>query len=277
MPPRIGSNGAIVRPSLSTRGHQTARRIASQVVDLTDESPDGQAAVGGPNTKARQRATPHDQEYVLEDSFVVTSLHHRPWGAGDDNATIGVYPTEREALVAAESDYKLHVRGDGWEKELYRSPGGGLLQLLGRVDDGEEDSETYTASIQRVQQKRPGMAQPNASRAVSPKFKVVNPSSVFIVKEEQRMNLEEDDLHGLDEPGDLKSVEIHGVYADLDRANYSARDVYDATVEELNGSADTVMDKLKHGVFHDGLVTILVADPEEMMTYSIRVSEEPLQ
>ena len=262
MPPRIGSNGAIVRPSLSTRGHQTARRIAS-------ESPEGQAAVGGPNTKARQRVTPHEQEYILEDSFVVTSLHHRPRGAGDTNTTVGVYATEREGQVAANADYEQECarQADGWECEWYRCPGDGMLQLRGRVEEWEKDTETYKASIQRVQQKRPGTAQPNASRAVPPKFKVVNPNTVFIVKEEQ-FN---------EELENLKSVKIHGIYADLDRANDFAREVYGWTIEDLEGRADTVKDKLTRGLLHDGLAYILVADPEEKMAYLIRVSEEPLQ
>ncbi len=269
MPPRIASNGAIVRPSLSTRDHQTARRIASKVVDLTGESFEGQAAVGGPNTKARQRVAPHDEEYTMEDSFVVTSVHHRPWGAGNDNTTVGVYPTEREAEVAANADYEQRCarQADGWESEWDRGPRDDMLQLRGRVEEGESDTETYTASIKRVQQKRPVAAQPNAARAVPPKFKFVNPTTVFIVTEEQ-FNEELDNL---------KSVKIHGIYADLDRANDSAREVYGWTVEDLEGRADTVKDKLTRGILHDGLVYILVADPEEKMAYFIRVSEEPLQ
>ena len=195
MPLRIGPNGAVVKPSSYTKGQRTIKPTASNVIDLTGESSEDapgnnsgdeeeseddrgrkrqesragkqgrtsragdlhKRVVTGPRINDRQRVARRAQEYILEDSFIVTSLHHRPWGAGDDNTTIGVFSTEREAKAAANVHFEQRCVNmvDGWQSKWYRRPGDGMLQLRGVIDEGERDSETYTASIEPFQQKRP--------------------------------------------------------------------------------------------------------------------------
>ena len=73
----------------------------------------GQGTAGGPELNDRPRIACRGQENVLEDSFVVTSLHNRPWGAGDDNSTIGVFFSEEEAKAAAHMHFQRTERQAG--------------------------------------------------------------------------------------------------------------------------------------------------------------------
>ena len=166
---------------------------------------------------------------MLEDSFIVTSLHHRPWGAGDDIATIGVFFTEREAKDAAYVHFRGIKRGvDGWESEWRRLTGDGMLQLYGYIEEGEEDSETYKASIKPYQLKRPVAVQPSVRTTPRPEPRVSRRRYVYMVKEEQRFNAEADDWRELyNGSKDLKDKHIHGIYAKLDTANDCAREIYD--------------------------------------------------
>lgn len=143
-----------------------------------------------------------------------------------------------------------------------------MLQPRGYCEDGEDDSENYRASIKRVQQKRLVTVRPSDSQ---PKLRVVNPRHVYVVKEEQRINVGEDDPRGFsDELGDLKFVKIRGIYVDLDAANDFAREVSDAV--EIGDQTDTVIDTME-----DGVATFLVENNEEMMTWSISVEKRRLQ
>lgn len=326
MPPRTGPNGAVIKPSSSTKSQRTARPSASNVIDLTcestsetsennseEESPKeeepessedapnrhgkrsdggrgyqdssagtqartlgaGRAAAGRPKSNDRQAIPPHRQAYVLEDSFIVTSLHHRPWGAGDDNSTIGVFPTENEAKAAANIHFRqIERQADGWESEWRRLPGDGMLQLYGRIEEGEKDSETYKASVKRVQQKRPVAVQPRVPSLAQPKSRLVKPSHVYMVKEERTINLDDVDTgRGFQyDQGDLKAVAIHGIYMDLDAANASARKIYDGNIEDLAGLEDATTNTIKNG-----MVMILVDSKEDMLTYSICVEKKSLK
>lgn len=233
----------------------------------------GRATIGGPNTKDHQRVARRGQESILEDSFIVTSLHHRPWGAGDDTVTVGVFSTEREAEVAAEKDFeRCASQSDGWEHEWRHRSGDSMKQLYGYCEDGEDDSETYTASIKWVQQKRPVAVQPSVPSAARPKPKAVKPRHVYVVKEEQRTNVEEDDPQDFDDLGDPQAIYIHGIYVNLDAANAFAREVCDTIVEVPHGEVATVTETLENS-----MVTILVAYRERMKTYSISVEQRSLK
>lgn len=234
----------------------------------------GQGTLGGPRIHEHQPIARRGQECILEDSFVVTSLHHRPWGSGDDSTTIGVFFTEEEAKVAAQMHFQnIEERADGWESEWHSYAGDTLLQLRGIIEEGERDSETYTASIKRVQQKRPVAVQPRVQSAAQPKPRLAKPRYVYVVKEEQRMNVGEDDSQGFcNELGDLKAVDIHGIYLELDAANEYTREIYDSILESLGNEAETVTDTLE-----DSMATILVENREEMMTYSLTVERRSLE
>lgn len=211
----------------------------------------------------------------MEDSFIVTSLHHRPWGAGDDHATIGSFSTEKEAEDAAYKDFiqRCERYADGWESEWRRRPGDDTRQLCGYCEDGEKDSEKYTASIKRIQQKRQVTVQSRALSTAQPKPGLVKPRHVYVVKKEQWINVGKDDPRGFcDEVGELKAVEIHGIYVDLDAANDSTREIYNGIFEEIDGNAETVTDTLKNS-----MATILVTDYEKMMTWSISVEKKSLK
>ncbi len=150
----------------------------------------GQAAVGRKEPNKLLQVARRGQEHILEDSFIVTSLHHRPWGAGDDNATIGVFFTEREAKDAAYVHFRSIERSaDGWESEWRRRPGDGMLQLYGYIEEGEEDSETYIASIKPYQQKRPVAVQPGVPSTPRPQPGASRRRYVYMVKEEQKFQL----------------------------------------------------------------------------------------
>ena len=322
MPPRIGPNGAVVKPSSSTNDQRTARTVARKIIDLTRDSTDdasetsqgeesaaeeesedaperyngrssggrghqesgvgtqertsgaGQATAGRPRTNDQQGVVRRGEQYIMEDSFVVTSLHHRPWGAGDDNATIGMFATEEEAKIAAEMHFKRVASGaDGWESEWRQRPGDGMRQLCGVREEGEKDTERYTASIKWFQQKRPIAVQPIVPSAPEPKIKIVKPRHVYVVKQEQRETVGEDDPRGFnDDLGDLKAVTIHGIYVDLDTANESAREIYDGVVEDLDDEAETITDTLRHG-----MATIVVENHMEMTTYAISVEKRSLK
>lgn len=134
----------------------------------------------------------------MEHRFIVTSLHHRPWGAGDDHATVGILSTEKEAEDAAYNDFlqRCERYANGWESEWRRRPGDITRQLCGYCEDGEEDSEKYTASIKRVLQKREVTVQPRVLSTAQPKPGVVKPRHAYLVKEEQRMNVGGNDPRG---------------------------------------------------------------------------------
>ncbi|KAF6241381.1 hypothetical protein HO173_000091 [Letharia columbiana] len=306
MPPRIGRNGAVVKPSLSTKSQQTAGHTASKVIDLTREStdetsgkssgeesaedeeiddvperhgerPDGRR--GHRNSSAgmqgRVLGAVKAKESILEYTFIVTILHHRPWGMGDDHATVGVFPTEKEGEEAASKDFlqRCKSQADGWESEWRPHPRDGMLQLCGCCEDGEVDSERYTASIKRVQQKRVVTVQPCVPSAAQSKPRVVKPRHVYLVIEEQRINIGTDDPRGFyNGLGDAKSADIHGIYVDLSAANDSAREIYYGIVGKLDGEADTVTDTLKNG-----MARILVANHTKMMTYSLSVIKRSLK
>ena len=228
----------------------------------------------GPRMNVHQHVGRRDPGYTVEDDYIVTSVHHRPWGAGDDNTTVGVFPTEKEAKAAAETDFqRVASQADGWEEEWRRVPRDGMLQLRGCIEDGEDDTEKYTASIKLVQRQRPIAVQPRAPSAAPPRVRTLKPRFVYVVREEQRMNVGEDDPQGYyNELGDLKSVKIHGIYTKLDDANDSAREVHEGVVESLVGHGDTVTDTLK-----DDMAAILVTDVDQMMTYSIEVERRRLE
>ncbi|CAF9926310.1 MAG: hypothetical protein ALECFALPRED_003414 [Alectoria fallacina] len=71
--------------------------------------------------------------------------------------------------------------------------------------------------------------------------------------------------------GELKAVETHGIYVDLDAANDSTRGIYDGIVEDIDNAADTVTDTLKNS-----MATILVTDYEKMTIWSISVEKKSL-
>ncbi|CAD6582519.1 MAG: hypothetical protein ASARMPREDX12_000967 [Alectoria sarmentosa] len=215
------------------------------------------------------------KQQLAGNSFIVTSLHHRPWGAGDNHATIGVFSTEKEAEDAAYKDFlqRCERYANGWESEWRRRPGNDTRQLYGYCEDREKDSEEYTASIKRVQQKRQVTVQPRVLSTAQLKPGVVKPRHVYVVKKEQWINVGKDDPQGFcDEVGELKAVEIHGIYVDLDAANDSTRRIYHGIVEDIDGAADTVTDTLKNS-----MATILVTDYEKLMTWSISVEKKSVQ
>ena len=183
----------------------------------------------------------------------------------DDHTIIGLLSTERDAKDAALKDFhqRCNNQADGWEWGHRR--GDGMLQLHGYCEDGEDDQYRYTASIKRVQQKRAVAVQPNP--------RLVQPSYVYVVKEEQRENVGADNPQGFyNEEGDLKAVHIHGIYADLDTANGDAREIYENIVEDFLDDADIIIDHVR-----DHMVAIVVANPQEEMTYSISVARRSLR
>ena len=312
MPPRIGSNGAIIKHTPSASGQRSARPIASKIIELTSDSSDdalGRASEeagksrrrtdsqrGRENTSAgtrrrnagtgqdHQTGTGQDHQrgarpapgFILEDSFIVTSVHHRPWGAGDDNSTIGVFPNEKEAADAAESHFgSVSSRCDGWESVWLRCPGDGMLQLCGTIEEGENDTETYKASIQPYQQKRPIATQPMTARPSGvrqTKKRTSRPRQIYIVKQEHRVNVGEDDPEGFyNELGDLR-FDIRGIYLNLDDANDTARRIYDQAVEDVDGKGETVIDTLKNG-----MARIVMENLRKTERFSIRVEQDWLQ
>ena len=235
-----------------------------------------QAPVGQPQTQNDHRVARPAQDFVLEDSYIVTSLHHHPWEYGDHVNIIGLFSTEREAKYAAMKDYhqRCTSQKDGWEHEEWdHRPEDGQLEFTGYGEDVEDDSFWYTASIKRVQQKRAAAVPPKLPSPAQPNPRPVQPRYVYVVKEEQRENVGADDPQGFyNEEGDLKEVNIHGIYADLNDANDDAREQSENIVEDFRDDAETITDD-----FQDGMAIIVVADPLEEMTYSISVERRMLR
>lgn len=250
------------------------RRYANSSAGTQERA--GQGTLGGSRTQDHQPIVRRGQGDALEDSYIVTSSHHRPWVAGDDNTTVGVFSSEEEAKIAVEKDFQRideQVGADGWEVEWHRGARDGMLQLRGIIEEGERDSQRYTASIKRVQQKRPVVAQPRVQSAAQPKSRLAKPRYVYLVKEEQRMNVGEDGLQAFfNELGDLNAVEIHGIYLELDAAIKRNREIYDGILEDLGNEAEILIDTLDNS-----MAAILVENREEMMTYCLTVERRSLQ
>ena len=251
------------------------RKDVTQVPVLADIGGFQERRISHPGWNDRQRVARHGPEDVLEDSYVVTSLHHRPWalGVGDDTTTVGVFFSEEEAKFAAQMDFqRIEERADGWESEWYQLAGDGMMQLRGIIEEGEGDSERNTASIKLVQQKRPVAVQPSVQSGAQPETQLVKPRYVYIVKEEQRTNVRENDTQGLhDDCGDLKAVHMHGVHSDLDAANEFVREIYVTILDNLGWRAETVTDTTENNI-----ATIVVENSEDSLTYTITVEEKVL-
>lgn len=197
----------------------------------------------------------------------MTSTYHTPWDSPDDHTTLGD-STESEAMQADQKHYnsdQIKV-SDGWESRWRRDSANNLI-LHGEVDDSEDESETCEITIPKFQQKRKKHTQ-----VVEVQYKPTprDCQYVYVVREEHRMNVGADDVQiGLyNEDGDLRDIQLHGIYKTLDAANEAAREIYDDRLEELGDDADTIEDKLKRG-----MVTILVVDRNEETTYLITVEK----
>ena len=234
-----------------------------------------QATAGRPQIDNDHRVARPAQGFVFEYSYIVTSLYHEPWGMGDTYTVIGLFSTEMEAKGAAYKDFHQRCKSqqDGWEHKWGHHPGDGTLQLHGYCEDGEVDQYRYTASFKCVQQERAAAMPQNIPIPAPPTPSPVQPRYVYVVKEEQRENVGADDPQGFyNEEGDLKEVNIHGIYVDLEDANEDAREQYETIVEDFRDDAETITDD-----FEDGMAIIAVADPLEEMTYSISVERRMLR
>ena len=96
----------------------------------------------------QQPDRPLQSEYILEDTFVVTSTYHLPWDSPDNHTTLGVYNKEPEAMQAAQKHYNSDQiqRSDGWESR-WRRDSANIFVLHGEVDNGEDESETCEVMI----------------------------------------------------------------------------------------------------------------------------------
>ena len=325
MPLRLGPNGGVTKPSLSTKGQRPARPLERKVIDLTRESSNETyqegsregpaqkkmnedarerydeghrdergrhrnsgggtkektsgarlATVGQPQIDNSRKVARPVQDFILEDSFIVTSLHHKPWAYGDEVTIIGLFSSEREAKDAAFKDFhqRCTSQADGWEHDDWdHRPGDGTMQFYGYGEDVEDDSFWYTASIKRVQQRRAAAVPLNLPIPAQPTPRPVQPRYVYVVKEEERENVGTDDPQGFyNEEGDLKTVHIHGIYADLDAANEDARERYENIVEDFVDDAETITDD-----FRNGMAAIVVANTLEEILYSISVERRSLR
>ncbi|MCJ1460239.1 hypothetical protein MMC28_010618 [Mycoblastus sanguinarius] len=76
-----------------------------------------QAMNDGHTARTQYQPPNSTPEYVLEDSFIDTSTHHRHWHRVDDQRTLGAHMSEKDAMVAAQEHYESwrSYQGDGWE------------------------------------------------------------------------------------------------------------------------------------------------------------------
>ena len=252
-------------------GHRSSGAGTRERIIGARQAPVGQLQIQNDHRVARPA-----QDFVLEYSYIVTSLHHHPWVYGDHVIIIGLFSTEREAKDAALKDYhqRCTSQAHGWDHDEWdRRPEDGQLEFFGYGEDVENDSFWYKASIKRVQQKRAAAVLPNLPIPTPPNPRPVQPRHVYVVKEEQRENVGTDDPQGFyNEEGDLKAVHIHGVYADLDAANDDAREYYENIVEDFLDDVETITDD-----FQNDMATIVVANTLEETTYSISVERRSLR
>ena len=221
-----------------------------------------------------QIAARQAQRFVLEDSFMVTSENHRPWGMGDEHTAIGVFSTEREAKDAAFEDFhqRCESQADGWEHEWRRRPGDDMLQLHGICEDGEDDQYRYAASIKPVQNKRATAVQADLPDPVQPQPGPVKPRYVYVVKIKQREHVGAGPQEFDNQGAELKGVRIHDIFEDLNAANDGAREVYQSLVKRFRGDVEIIEDMLR-----DRMAVILVWNPRTKNTYFISVIKKTLR
>ena len=153
---RLGINGAIVRPPLTSRRQNIARATASRIIDLTEDSPSmtensAETNNGSSETSDDERRPPRvgltrsqlsrahglifhrpvemrhsagasilPPDHIYTTSYVVSNHYHQPcisFGQGDDSDFIDLYASLDQAIDAALKHYRRQMNDDGWECE----------------------------------------------------------------------------------------------------------------------------------------------------------------
>lgn len=311
---RIGRTGAVSKPQSSPSSiRSVARSAASAFIDLTKD--DGLVAIAGSsgaNPTLRKQANPvprrtkvntqwanlkcestasrslesksRSQETTNAKSadlchctFVVTSVHHRPWDIGGDHTTIGVFLNKKEAIAAGFKHYQERClqQADGWGHEWVGRMEDDLLRLRARVEKGEKDTETFEMAIEKKPLERQRVVQPvevSARSAVTIRQQEQEDEArtcVDLLKEEQRVNVGTD-LSSMN--GYLNEYKLHRSYRSLEDANFCARELYDGLLIRVGDNARPVMEEEA-----DDFARFLVEDPYAKTSYSIIVEEMWIQ
>ena len=185
-------------------------------------------------------------------SYSVTRHRHRPWGGGDEFDMVGIFNTEEEARQAALDNYMktCEAEADGWEFHWWGDPGDKKIQLRAHIEDFEAQQDTYRGTINRVHHKeKPSELVP-----------------VYIVQEERR-KVESGFYNELDS---LIAARAHYIYREGPAANGAAQEIYESYLLGLKNSKT-----IKHET-RQGLLSIILEDRDEQMSYSITVEERHL-
>lgn len=307
-----GSNGAITKSYQLSLSQRIARKTARKVIDLTQESEDEEdgGKLGAESDKRSQEQQDSEAHWGFEQqekseeseeieeiedsegseeseeseehessdaesqesgvqepeqsqwlvstqvtpgvSYSVTRYHHRPWGGGDEFGMVGIFNTEGEAKQAALDNYMETCKrmADGWEYHWWGHPGKEEIQLRAHVEDGEAQQETYRGTINIFHHKE--------------KPAVIIP--VYVVQEERR-KVESGFYNELDS---LVAARVHYIFKDVVVANRAAQEIYESYIlsrEQLK----TVKHETRHG-----LVSMILEDRDEQISYSITVEKRDL-
>lgn len=184
----------------------------------------------------------------------------------DSHTTVGIFPTEQEAMKAGYRSYEIEAGEDedGWQYKWQRKHDD-ELHLSAMNDVGGKNPETFTVTIKRFQQQRERTVQ-RGEVPRPPPVPQARDRCVYLVREDQR-SYESGDRF---EDCDLQEVTIHGVFDSLVDANLRAQRIYK---DYLDGSDDAHLLDIAHG---KELVSATVADPDEEAAYRISVQRQPV-
>lgn len=201
-------------------------------------------------------------------SYSVTRHRHRPWGGGDEFHMVGIFNTVAEAKMAALDDYRetCEAEADGWEYSWWGEPGDEEIQLCAHVEDFEPQQETYRGTINRVHHKEKPLLPFTMRNEPGMEQRPAGSFPLYVVQEERR-KVESGFCNELDS---LIAARVHYIYRDVVAANWAAYEIYEGYRLGLE-YAKTVKHETKHG-----LVSIILEDQDEQMSYSITVEKRDL-
>ncbi|KAK3169671.1 hypothetical protein OEA41_009055 [Lepraria neglecta] len=121
-------------------------------------------------------------------------------------------PSGRSSRAAPPMPIRQEILRQQPDRPLqWRQDSANIFVLHGEVDDGEDESETCEITIQKFQQRRKKHIQ-----VVEVQYKPTprDYQCVYVVREEQRMDVGADDIQNVfyNEDGDLKDIQLHGIY-----------------------------------------------------------------
>lgn len=272
MTSRLGSNGAIVRPSSNSRRQAVARAAVSRVIDLTTDlehlsNPHNtfqrtHAPTVRPRNIENRRPTQPQSSIV----FVAKAYHHYPNQEYKrvNPRYIGVYSDLGEARVAAREHYK-QVTGCavGWDHSWQEHDSKWFLKAK-----NSSKTERWTIAIKK-RRRESGPAE-EEERVEEESAAEESPSESESAEERYSYVLRVD--YWCDH-FDQEEKEVVAVYSDLATANKAARKEYRKRCEDIGTEPDYSSDR---HTAQDGRTSYkLEWEGEGMETWDVHLEKKP--